>query len=78
MFNPFANNLWFSRPPPPPKKKKKKKTTFEKNVRKGENAENAGNQHFLLFPQCFLPFPETEIVILSHIKFVVGKCFQFG
>ena len=19
--------------------------------------ENAGNQHFLLFPQCFLPFP---------------------
>ena len=25
---------------------------FENFVRKGENA---GNQHFLLFPQCFLP-----------------------
>ena len=22
-----------------------------------EKGENAGNQHFLLFPQCFLPFP---------------------
>ena len=26
--------------------------SFENNVRKGENA---GNQYFLLFPQCFLP-----------------------
>ena len=26
---------------------------FENIVGKGENA---GNQHFLLFPQCFLPF----------------------
>ena len=26
---------------------------FENIVEKGENA---GNQHFLLFPQCFLPF----------------------
>ena len=26
---------------------------FENTVGKGENA---GNQHFLLFPQCFLPF----------------------
>ena len=31
-----------------------KKTAFEKILGKGENA---GNQHFLLFPQCFLPFP---------------------
>ena len=29
------------------------KEAFRKMVRKGENA---GNQHFLLFPQCFLPF----------------------
>ena len=31
------------------------KKPFEKIVGKGENA---GNQHFLLFPQCFLPFPQ--------------------
>ena len=29
------------------------KRPFENIVGKGENA---GNQHFLLFPQCFLPF----------------------
>ena len=29
--------------------------TFENIV---EKEENAGNQHFLLFPQCFLPFHE--------------------
>ena len=29
--------------------------SFENIVGKGENA---GNQHFLLFPQCFLPIPE--------------------
>ena len=28
---------------------------FENIVGKGENA---GNQHFPLFPQCFIPFPE--------------------
>ena len=31
------------------------KKPFENIVGKGENA---GNQHFLLFPQCFLPFPQ--------------------
>ena len=30
-----------------------KKRAFENIVGKGENA---GNQHFLLFPQCFLPY----------------------
>ena len=30
-----------------------KKKSFENIVGKGENA---GNQHFLPFPQCFLPF----------------------
>ena len=32
-------------------------TPFEKIVGKGENA---GNQHFLLFPQCFLTLPKTN------------------
>ena len=27
--------------------------------------ENAGHQHFLLFPQCFLPYQKTEIIILA-------------
>ena len=31
------------------------KEAFENIVGKGENA---GNQHFLLFPQCLLPFPK--------------------
>ena len=31
-----------------------KKKPFENVVGKGENA---GNQHFLLFPLCFLPIP---------------------
>ena len=33
--------------------------------------------HFLLFPQCFLPFQKKNS-ILSHIYFVVCKFFQFG
>ena len=32
-----------------------KKKPFENIVGKGENT---GNQHFLLFPQCLLPFPK--------------------
>ena len=32
-----------------------RKKPFETIVGRGENA---GNQHFLLFPQCFLPFPK--------------------
>ena len=38
-----------------------KKKPFENIVRKGGNA---GNQHFLLFPQCFLLFP-TQIAIFE-------------
>ena len=30
--------------------------------------ENAGNQHFLLFPQCFLPFPKKISVFDSHLN----------
>ena len=38
-----------------------RKMPFENILGKGENA---GNQHFLLFPQCFLPYQKTEINIL--------------
>ena len=40
-----------------------KKKAFENIVRKGENA---GNQHFILFPQCFLPFPNQISIFESH------------
>ena len=43
---------------------KKKKKTLENIVGKGENA---GNQHFLLFPQCFLPFLKQSSVSESHL-----------
>ena len=42
------------------------------------NGKNAGNQHFLLFPQCFLPFPNQFSILHSHFFFVLCKCFQFG
>ena len=32
-----------------------------------EKGENAGNQHFLLFPQCFLPFPNQISVFHLHL-----------
>ena len=41
-----------------------KKKSFENTVGKGENV---GNQHFLLFPQCFLPFPKQISIFLSHL-----------
>ena len=37
---------------------------FGNIVQKGENA---GNQHFLLFPQCFLPFLKQISIFLSQI-----------
>ena len=46
-----------------------KKEFLKTIVRKGENA---GNQHFLHFPQCFLPFP-NQISISSHIYFKLDK-----
>ena len=53
------------------------KEAFRKHYGKGENA---GNQHFLLFPQCFLPiYPsQKQFLFLSYVYFVVCKCFQFG
>ena len=29
--------------------------------------ETEGNQHFLLFPQCFLPFPKQISIFQSHL-----------
>ena len=51
-----------------------KEEPFEYTVRK---EENAGNLHFLLFPQCFLFYPE-QFFHLGHLLVVVYKCFQFG
>ena len=42
-----------------------RKKTSEDIVGKGENA---GNQHFLLFPQCFQPF-QTQISIFQPLFF---------
>ena len=41
-----------------------RKTPFENIVGKGENA---GNQHFLLFPQCFPPFQKQISSFWSHL-----------
>ena len=46
---------------------------FENIVGKGENA---GNQHFLLFPHnVFYPF-QTKFQNLNYIEFVIYKSFQ--
>ena len=48
---------------------------FENNVGKGENA---GNQHFLLFPQCFLPIPKRNFVFNRFPKQAqVFTCLQY-
>ena len=31
------------------------------------NGENAGNQHFFLFPKCFLPIPKRIYVFKLHL-----------
>ena len=41
-----------------------RKEAFEIILGKGENA---GNQHFLLFSKCFLPFPEQFLIFDSHL-----------
>ena len=41
-----------------------RKKSFENIVRK---VESAGNQHFLLFPQCFLPIPKQILIFQSNI-----------
>ena len=39
-----------------------RKEAFENILGKGENA---GNQHFLLLPQCFLPFQKQVLIFVS-------------
>ena len=39
---------------------------FENIVGKGEND---GNQHFFLFPQCYLPFPKQNSIFESRLFF---------
>ena len=41
-----------------------KKKALENIVGKGVNA---GNQHFLLFPQCFLPFPKLISIFATQL-----------
>ena len=52
-----------------------------------EKGENAGNQHFLLFPQCFLPclrqkssfnpLPDDKILYRSKLKQSADDNFEF-
>ena len=39
--------------------------------------EDAGNQHFILFPQCFQPIPKRIADFSLHL-FVFCKSFEFG
>ena len=50
-----------------------KEKPFENIVGK---AENSGNQHFSLLPQCFNPIREI-LHPFSHTEIVLCKCFQF-
>ena len=43
-----------------------KEKPFENIVGEGENA---GNQHFLLFPQCFLSFPKQISTFQFHLVY---------
>ena len=53
------------------------KKSFENIVRKGENA---ANQHFLLFPQCFVFFPKQISTLSSTNDFNLdqSKILLFG
>ena len=47
-----------------------KKKPFENILGKGENA---GNQHFPPFPQCFLPFHQKTSIFESHVFGLLKK-----
>ena len=49
------------------------KESFWKHHRKGENA---GKQHFLLFPQCFQPYQRQKIIILSTLILSSANAFN--
>ena len=40
------------------------------------NGENAGNQHFLLFPQCFLPFPKANFNFSAKFHLLSASAFK--
>ena len=46
---------------------------FENLAGKGENA---GNQHFLLFPQCFLPFPKQISFFSAKFNLLPANAFN--
>ena len=50
-----------------------KKKALENTVGK---EENAGNQHFLLFPQCFQLLSQREIVILATFNLSTANAFD--
>ena len=52
-----------------------KKKPFENMVGKGENAHN---QHYLLFPRCFLLIPHQTPNISATFISSSSKYFQFG
>ena len=39
--------------------------------------ENAGNQHFLLFPQCCQSFPKQQLNFSVTFIWLSAKCFEF-
>ena len=41
-----------------------------------EKGENAGNQHFLLFPQSFLPFPKQVLISYSNLFLSSANAFN--
>ena len=43
------------------------KKTTENFLGKGEMWRNAGNQHFLLFQQSFMSFPETNTIFQMNL-----------
>ena len=48
---------------------------FENTEGKGENA---GSQHFLLFPQCFLSNPNQISIFESHLFYRLQMLLSFG
>ena len=52
-----------------------RKRPFENIVAKGENA---GNQHFLLFPQCFLTIPKRISDFKLHVQCILSSANAFN
>ena len=48
---------------------------FENILEKGENA---GNQHFLLYPKCFLPYQIQKLSLELHLILWSAQWFKFS